>query len=168
MARPLRMEYSGAVYHVTSRGNAGDNIYQDDKDRENFLSVLGTVVKKYHWLCHAYCLMDNHYHLMIETPEANLSTGMRQLNGVYTQRYNRRHGKRGHLFQGRYKAILVDKENYLHELCRYVVLNPVRAGIVDSPEEWKWSSYLETAGFRKPPDYLVVDWIAGIFGDKGN
>ena len=130
MARALRIEYPDAVYHITSRGNARNEIFADDQDRDNFLTVLGVVVKRYNWLCHAYCLMDNHYHLMIETPDANLSRGMRQLNGVYTQKYNWRHSKTGHIFQGRYKSILVEKENYLLELCRYVVLNPVRANMV--------------------------------------
>ncbi len=166
MARPLRIEYQGALYHITSRGNAKNKIYYDDKDRAVFLEVLGSVVKRFNWLCHAYCLMDNHYHLMIETPEANLSKGMRQLNGVYTQTYNRRHKKVGHIFQGRYKAIIVEKESYLLELCRYVVLNPVRARIVELPEEWQWSSYSATAGIKKAPAYLIVDWILGQFGSK--
>jgi putative transposase len=166
MAGPLRIEYPGAVYHVTSRGNARDKIFGDDRDREVFLSTLGTVVKRYNWLCHAYCLMDNHYHLVIETPEANLSIGMRQLNGVYTQKYNRRNQRPGHIFQGRFKAILVQKESYLLELCRYVVLNPVRAGVVEKPEAWKWSSYQSTAGMRKKSDYLATDWIKGIFSSK--
>jgi putative transposase len=164
MARPLRIEYSEAIYHITSRGNARKKIYSDDEDRENFFVVLGTVVKKYNWLCHAYCLMDNHYHLLVETPDANLSKGMRQLNGVYTQLYNRRHRRPGHLFQGRYRAILVDKDNYLLELCRYVVLNPVRAKLVELPEHWKWSSYAATVGLKKVPEYLSVDWILGVFG----
>ncbi len=163
MARPLRIEYPNAVYHVTSRGNARNKIFLGDQDRENFLFVLDTVIKRYNWLCHAYCLMDNHYHLMIETPDANLSRGMRQLNGVYTQKYNWWHSKTGHIFQGRYKAILVDKENYLLELCRYVVLNPVRANMVEKPEEWKWSSYGATAGLIKAPSYLTVDWLVGLF-----
>ena len=166
MARALRIEYSDAVYHVTSRGNARNRIFADDQDRENFLAVLGVVVKRYNWLCHAYCLMDNHYHLMIETPDANLSRGMRQLNGVYTQKYNWRHSKTGHIFQGRYKSILVEKENYLLELCRYLVLNPVRANMVEKPEEWKWSSYGATAGIKSVPDYLMVDWILGLFSSK--
>jgi REP element-mobilizing transposase RayT len=164
MTRPLRIEYSGAVYHITSRGNARKKIYSDDEDRKNFFGVLETVVKKYNWLCHAYCLMDNHYHLLVETPDANLSIGMRQLNGVYTQLYNRRHRRPGHIFQGRYKAILVDKDNYLLELSRYVVLNPVRAKVVELPEHWKWSSYAATAGLKKVPDYLSVDWILKVFG----
>ena len=166
MSRPLRIEYPNAVYHITSRGNARSKIYKDNKDRELFLEILGSVIKRYNWLCHPYCLMDNHYHIMIETPEPNLSLGMRQLNGVYTQAYNRRHKKTGHIFQGRYKAILVEKEEYLLELCRYVVLNPVRAGIIKRPEEWRWSSYLAAIGKTKTPLYLTVDWILGQFGSK--
>ena len=168
MARPLRIEYAGAVYHITSRGNARKPIFRDDKDRDSFFEILTSVTKRYNWLCHAYCLMDNHYHLIIETPDANLSRGMRQLNGVYTQTYNRRHKKTGHIFQGRYKAILVDKDSYLLELCRYVVLNPLKAGIVERPDDWKWSSYISTAGIKKAPRYLTVDWILGQFGkDRG-
>ncbi len=166
MARPLRIEYAGAVYHVTSRGNGRNNIFEDDQDRLVFLSALESVIKRYNWLCHAFCLMDNHYHLMIETPEANLSDGMRQLNGVYTQRYNRRHQKPGHLFQGRFKAILIQKENYLLELCRYVVLNPVRAGLVKKVEAWRWSSYQATAGTGKKPEYLTTDWILDMFNAR--
>ena len=166
MARPLRIEYQNAVHHVTSRGNARNKIFLGDQDRENFLFVLDAVVKRHNWLCHAYCLMDNHYHLMIETPDANLSRGTRQLNGVYTQKYNWWHSKTGHLFQGRYKSILVDKENYLLELCRYVVLNPVRANMVEKPEEWKWSSYGATAGLKTVPNYLTVDWILGLFSNN--
>ncbi len=108
MARPLRIEYEGAVYHVTSRGNARSAIYFSDNDREIFLKVLTHVVERFGWVCHAYCLMDNHYHLMIETPQANLSRGMRQLNGVYTQRFNHIHGRVGHLYQGRFKSIIVE------------------------------------------------------------
>ena len=130
MVRPLRIEFPGAVYHITARGNARAKIFKDDADRDAFLSVLEQVLTQFDWLLHAYCLMDNHYHLMIETTEANLSAGMRQLNGVYTQRFNRRHRRVGHVFQGRFKAIVVDRDSYLLELCRYVVLNPVRARMV--------------------------------------
>ncbi len=126
MARPLRLEFAGALYHVTSRGNRREDIFEDDADREAFLTTLGEACDTYNWLCHAYCLMDNHYHLLIETPDGNLSKGMRQLNGVYTQRFNRTHGRAGHVFQGRYKAILVDKNSYLLEVARYIVLNPGR------------------------------------------
>jgi putative transposase len=104
MARPLRIEFSGAIYHVTSRGNAREDICLDDTDRAMFLGVLAEVISRFDWRCHAYCLMGNHYHLLIETPEPNLSKGMRQLNGVYTQRFNRRHGRVGHVFQGHYNG----------------------------------------------------------------
>lgn len=166
MSRPLRIEYPDAVYHVTSRGNARNDIFHADQDRKEFLSILDSVVRRYNWLCHAYCLMNNHYHLLIETPDGNLSQGMRQLNGIYTQKYNWLHHKTGHVFQGRYKAILVEKESYLLELCRYVVLNPVRARMVAKPEEWKWSSYRYTAGFIKAPGYLTTDWIISLFGNN--
>jgi putative transposase len=164
MARPLRIEHPGALYHLTSRGNARNDIYHDDHDRQNYLSILSEVVKRYNWLCHAYCMMGNHYHLLVETPEANLSSGMRQLNGIYTQRYNRKHKQVGHLFQGRYKAIIVDKENHLLELCRYLVINPVRAKLVDAPEHWQYSSYRATAGLIKPPEFLTIDWVLSMFG----
>ncbi len=164
MARPLRLEFPGAVYHVTSRGNARQNIVHDDRDRSHFLSLLAHVIDRYGWLCHAFCLMDNHYHLLIETPKPNLSIGMRQLNGLYTQRYNRRYERAGHLFQGRYKAILVEKESHLLELCRYVVLNPVGARLATHPRLWNWSSYRATAGEAPAPEWLTTDWILKQFG----
>ena len=162
----LRIEYSWAVDHVTSRGKARRKIFTNEQDRENFFFVLGYVVIRYNWLYHAYCLMDNHYHLLIEMPDANLSVGMRQLNGIYTQRYNRRHSKTGHVFQGRFKAIVVDKEHYLLELCRYVVLNPVRAKLVEEVKKWPWSSYQATAGLKTAPGYLMIDWILGMLSTK--
>jgi len=131
MARPLRVEYESALYHVMARGNRREPIYEEDTDREHFLELLGESCRRFNWICYAYCLMGNHYHLMIETPDANLSKGMRHLNGVYTQAFNRCHRRVGHVFQGRYKAILVEADSYLMELSRYVVLNPVRAGMVD-------------------------------------
>lgn len=163
MARPLRIEFPGAIYHVTSRGNARRKIFQDNSDRESFLSTLAWVVERFGWICHAYCLMDNHFHLMIETPEPNLSRGMRQLNGVYTQGFNRRHRKVGHLFQGRFKAILVERDSYLLELARYVVLNPVRAKIVKAPQDYFWSSYRPTLGLAPVPNGLTIDWLLGQF-----
>ena len=166
MARPLRIEFPGAVYHVTSRGNARGDIFLAEADRSKFLDVLADIVEKYNWLCHAYCLLDNHYHLLIETPDPNLSLGMRQLNGVYTQAFNRAHQRVGHVFQGRYKAILVEKDSHLLELCRYVVLNPVRAGMASKPAEWKWSSYKSTAFSGNAPDFLTIDWILGQFAPK--
>ena len=163
MARPLRIEYPGAVYHITSRGNEKKPVFKDDEDRETFLRILTHVNKRYHWLCHAYCLMDNHYHLLVETPDGNLSLGMRQLNGVYTQAFNKRRNRTGHLFQGRYKAILIQKDSHLLEVCRYVVLNPIRAGMVEKPEDWKWSSYRATAGKGQPHPCLTIDWVLGQF-----
>lgn len=166
MARPLRIEFAGAVYHITSRGNEKKPIYRGDEDRNFFLDILHRVNKKYNWLCHAFCLMNNHYHLVIETPDGNLSKGMRQLNGVYTQIFNKRHKRVGHVFQGRYKAILIEKKSYLLEVCRYVMLNPVRAKAVNSPGQWRWSSYRGTAGKEKPHPCLTVDWIIRQFGTK--
>jgi len=157
------LEYPGALYHLTSRGNAREAIFLDDADRRRLLDTLSDVVARHRWVCHAYCLMENHYHLVIETPEGSLSRGMQLLNGVYTQWFNRRHQRTGHLFQGRFKAILVEKESYLLELARYVVLNPVRAGMVQTPRDWPWSSYLATAGYIEPPLYLTVDWILSQF-----
>ena len=156
MVRPLRIEYPGAVYHITNRGNDKKAVFKDDQDREAFLTILAFINKRYHWLCHAYCLMA-------ETADGNLSLGMRQLNGVYTQARNKRHNKTGHLFQGRYKAILIQKDTHLLEVCRYVVLNPVRARMVEKPEDWKWSSYLATAGKEPPHPCLTTDWILGQF-----
>jgi REP element-mobilizing transposase RayT len=167
MSRPLRLEFPNALYHVTSRGDRRENIFEDDDDRLRFLEILGAVVVDYNWLCHGYCLMDNHYHLLIETLDGNLSKGMRQLNGVYTQASNRRHGRSGHLFQGRYKAILVDKDRYLLELSRYVVLNPLRAkGMVNRLEDWPWSSYLAMTGDAPRPEWLTTDWLLSLFGKR--
>ncbi len=166
MARPLRIEFPGALYHLTARGNQREDIYLDDEDREQFLALLGTVCERFNWVCYVYCLMDNHYHLVMETPDGNLSRGMRQLNGVYTQRFNARHERVGHVFQGRYKAILVERESYLLELCRYVVLNPVRAGMVRHAGQWRWSSYRATAGQRPAPSWLTVSWVLAQFGRR--
>ena len=164
MARPLRLEFTGALYHVTSRGDRREPIYEDDADRSSFLNILGRVVEDFNWIAHAYCLMGNHYHLLVETPDANLGKGMRQLNGSYTQWSNRRHHRVGHLFQGRYKAILVDKDAYLLELCRYVVLNPVRARMAKSPNLWRWSSYRAMMGLESDPPWFSADAVLAQFG----
>jgi len=166
MARPLRLEFAGAVYHVTSRGDRREDIFLDDDDRREWLAVLALVCDRFNWVVHAYCQMTNHYHLLVETVEGNLSAGMRQLNGLYTQRFNRRHGMVGHLFQGRYKAILVQKEAHLLELSRYVVLNPVRAGMVESPEDWQWSSYPFVINDSFAPEWLDTDWLLSQFGTR--
>ncbi len=164
MVRPLRIEFAGAVYHITSRGDRREAIVENDEDRREFVTLLGDVTKQMDWHCYVWCLMDNHYHLVLETPEANLARGMRQLNGMFTQSSNRRHGRSGHLLQGRYKAILVDRESYLLELCRYVVLNPVRAGMVDDPAAWAWSSYRATAGTEQAQTWLAHEAILSHFG----
>jgi len=163
MGRPLRLEFPGALYHVTSRGDRQEDIYEDEDDRLLFLGGFGEVCKSYNWICHGYCLMTNHYHLLIETPDANLSQGMRQLNGVYSQKFNRTHKRVGHVFQGRYKAIMVEKDSYLLELTRYIVLNPVRAKMVYSAQEWKWSSYRAMTGQSKIPFWLHTEWILSAF-----
>jgi putative transposase len=166
MSRPLRIEFAGALYHVTSRGDGQEDIYLDDSDREVFLEVLDEVCERFNWTPHAYCLMGNHYHLLLETPDGNLSKGMRHLNGVYTQRFNRKHKRVGHVFQGRYKAIIVQKQTYLLELARYIVLNPVRARMVRSAKDWPWSSYRATAGMAEAQPWLVTDWILSSFSDQ--
>ena len=163
MSRPLRIEFPGAIYHITTRGNEKKAIFRNDQDKKSYLELLGLVVKRFHWLCHGYCLLGNHYHLLIETLENNLSRGMKQLNGIYTQKFNNKYKRVGHLFQGRYKAILVEKESYLLELSRYIVLNPVRAGIVSQPEEWPWSNYCAIIGKVKKPEFLIIDWILSQF-----
>lgn len=159
MARPLRIEFPGALYHLTARGNAQEPIFLDDRDRQSFLQILEKTLSDCNGICHAYCLMTNHYHLLMETPEANLSRIMKQINGIYTQRFNRKHQRVGHLFQGRFKSIIVDKDAYLLELCRYIVLNPIRAGMVDDPGRYRWSSFKATAGMVETPAFLSTDWI---------
>jgi REP element-mobilizing transposase RayT len=159
MARPLRIELAGGVYHITSRGNARQKIFLDGTDYRNFFSLLGDVAGGCGWQCYAYCLMPNHYHLVLTTPAGNLSKGMRHLNGVYAQRFHNRHASVGHLFQGRFKSILVDRDSYLLQVCRYVVLNPVRAGLVKECAGWRWSSYLATIGNGPKPSFLASEWL---------
>ena len=159
MVRPLRIEYPGAVYHVTSRGDRREPIAKDDIDRAAFLSIAGQALQRFDAHAWAYCLMGNHYHLVIRTREANLSRLMRHINGVYTQAFNRRHQLTGHLFQGRYKAILVDSDSYLLEVCRYVDLNPVRARMVERPDHYLWSSYRALIRLADKPDWLDADSV---------
>ncbi|MFC2095554.1 transposase [Candidatus Bipolaricaulota bacterium] len=164
MARPLRIQFEGAAYHITSQGNAGAKIFINQEDREAFLSVLDDVVSRLDWICHAYCLMDQHYHILVETPQSNLSRGMQLLNGIYTQRFDRAHDRSGHLLEGRYKAVLVEKGPHLLELARHVILNPVRAGVARSARDWPWSSYRATAGLAPAPAFLSVEWILSQLG----
>ena len=164
MTRPLRLEFAGALYHVTSRGDRKTVIFRDDLDRARWLSILDLVCTRYNFLVLGFCQMTNHYHLILETTEGNLSQGMRQLNGLYSQYFNRRHEVVGHLFQGRYKAILVQREAYLLELTRYVVLNPVRAGFVSSPDAWRWSSHACVMGTVVAPEWLDTVSILRHFG----
>jgi putative transposase len=166
MARPLRLALAGALYHVTSRGDRREAIYFDDDDRERWLELFAQVCKRYNWVCHAWCQMSNHYHIVIETVEGNLSQGMRQLNGVYTQSNNRKYQRVGHVFQGRYKAIIVEKESYLLELARYVVLNPLRARMVQSLTDWPWSSYASMIGREAAASWLQTDWILSQFSPQ--
>ena len=169
MSRPLRIEFPDALYHLTSRGDRRESIFVGDGDRQAFLAVLAQCCERMDAAVYAYCLMGNHYHLVLTTRRANLSALMRQLNGVYTQTFNRRHDKVGHVFQGRFKAILVDREAYFLALCRYVELNPVHAGMVNAPGLWPWSSYQAHVGTVPAPPWLdaaaVQSAILGVPAD---
>jgi len=166
MARPLRIEYEDAYYHITSRGNDKKNIFKNDRDREKFLGYLESATERYSAVIHTYCLMDNHYHLLIQTPAGNLSQIMHHINGAYTTYYNVKRERSGHLFQGRYKAILVDANAYAQELSCYIHLNPVRAGRVEKPEQYKWSSYLSYIHANNEPEWLCTEFILGFFNRK--
>ncbi len=166
MARPLRIELAGGLYHITSRGDRRENIYFSEADRLAWLDIFGQVCSRFNWVCHAWCQMTNHYHVVVETAEGNLAQGMRQLNGVYTQTINRSHRRVGHVFQGRYKAIFVEKDRHLLELARYVVLNPLRAGMVREVGAWPWSSYHAMLGTEAAPPWLQTDWILGQFSPQ--
>jgi REP element-mobilizing transposase RayT len=166
MARPLRIEFPGALYHVTSRGNARQPIFLDDRDRLFFLDRLGEVVRTHRWRCHSYCLMPNHYHVLMETPEPNLSRGMRRLNARYSQHFNRRHERVGHVLQGRFHAVVVERDTHLLELARYIVLNPVRAGLLAAAEEYPWSSLRSTLGVEPSPPWLDSARMLSGFGSR--
>ena len=166
MARPLRIEFSGAFYHVTSRGNERKPVFKSKRDRERFISYLASATERYGAVVHVYCLMDNHYHLFLETPRGNLSQIMHHINGAYTTYFNLKRDRSGHLFQGRYRAILVDADEYAVELSRYIHMNPVRAGIALNPEEYKWSSCQYYTGKIKSPGWLEENLILGYFGKK--
>lgn len=164
MGRPLRIEYAGALYHITSRGNERKRIFLDDRDRKRFLGILKDYHDRYGILIHSYVLMDNHYHLILETPKGNLLKIMHGLNGGYTGYFNRKYGRSGHLFQGRYKGIIIDKDSYLVPLSRYVHLNPVRAKVVERPEQYRWSSYSGYIGKGEEFEWVEYSWILSQFG----
>ena len=166
MARPLRIEYFGAFYHITSRGNERKAVFKSVRDREKFLSYLGSATERYAAIVHVYCLMDNHYHLLMETPAGNLSQIMHHINGAYTTYFNATRERVGHLFQGRYKAILIEADEYAKELSRYIHLNPVRAGMCAHPEEYPWSSCRYYTIERKAPNWLQRGFILGYFGQN--
>jgi putative transposase len=161
-----RQNFPGAIQHVNTRGNDRQLIYLLEVDRFDFLIILAKVVKRYDWIVVAYCLMDNHYHLVVQTPERNLALGMQYLNGRYAMRFNRRHGRRNHLFGERYDERLVERDAHLLESIRYVLLNPVRAGICRRAGEWPWSSYAATAGFVEPPEFLATSTVLSLFDER--
>ena len=154
MARPLRIEFHDAIYHVMARGNERRAIVRDDVDRRKWMSLVERTVARHRWRVFAFALLDNHFHLFLQTPEADLSAGMAHLNGSYAGYFNVRHRRVGHLMQGRFKSVVVDDQGYWRELSRYVHLNPVRARLVQRPEDWAWSSY---AGYHRPARRL--EWV---------
>jgi len=163
MARPLRIEYAGAFYHIISRGNEKGKIFASDSDRKKFLDYLKKIIVRYHIKIHTYCLMYNHYHLLLETERPNISRVMHDLNSSYTAYFNARYKRAGHLFQGRYKSILVQADEYLHSLSRYIHLNPVRANITKNPEDYFWSSYRYFISDEKVSDFLTTEFILSLF-----
>jgi putative transposase len=165
MARPPRMQICDGTYHVTSRGNSRRKIFIDESDQIRFLTLFGLVVQLRRWTCHGYCLMPSHYHLLFTTKEADLARGMQRLNSTYAQSFNKRYADVGHVFQGRYYSVLVETERHMVELCRYIALNPVRAGLCDRAEDWPWSSYRAVAGLVEAPAFLSVEETLKYFGN---
>lgn len=166
MARPLRIVYPGAFYHITSRGNEQKPIFRNLRDRKKFQEYLESATNRYDAVIHAYCLMNNHYHLLMETPAGNLPQIMHHINGAYTTYFNIKWARKGHLFQGRYMAILVEQDEYAKGLSRYIHLNPVRAGMVETPEQYQWSSYSFYVGWKRAPGWLQRRHILGYFGQS--
>ena len=154
------------MYHVTTRGNNREQVVWDDRDRAILLAAIDQAARRYGWIVLAYCLMTNHFHLVVQVPLGGLSEGMRLLNGGFARRMNARHGRVGHLFQNRFGATQIKRDSHLREACRYVVLNPVRAGLCKRPEEWRWSSYRACVGFELAPPFLAVDALLGLFGTR--
>jgi REP element-mobilizing transposase RayT len=167
VGRPPRIDSPGAFHHVTARGNAKADIFLTSRDASVFLATLGTVVGNHRWSCFAYCLMPNHYHLLIETREANLSLGMHALNATYARMFNAAHERVGHVFQQRFHAEAIRADEHLLETLRYIALNPVRAGLADTPDAWRWSSHRATTGACAPPRWLSRDRALRLFGPGG-
>ncbi|WP_342117862.1 transposase [Pseudoduganella sp. OTU4001] len=170
MSRPLRTQFPGALYHVTARGNRKALIFLDDLDYLNWLSLMARAAERFGFICHAYCQMPNHFHLLLQTPVTNLSELMHFLNCVYSLQFNVRHGLTGHVFQGRFHSVLLERDEHFLELTRYITLNPVRAGLVESAAEWRWSNYRATAGLVAPPEWLetetTLDRFQGATGEE--
>jgi putative transposase len=164
MPRPPRVAVPHGLYHVTARGNRRQSVFRDDGDRRVFLALVDEVVRRLAWRVHGYCLMQNHYHLVVETPGADLSAGMQRLNGRFAQWFNDRHELDGHLFQGRFHSVLIESDWHLVELSRYLALNPVRAGLCPSPRGWRWSSYRGVLGLDPPATFLDVRRVLNHFG----
>ena len=164
MARPLRVEYPGAVYHVINRGNAGENIFRGNRDREKLLEYIEKAAERFLLNVHAYCLMNNHFHILLETQQPNLSRALQWFSVSYAGYFNRKHQRIGHLFHGRFKSILVDADEYLKQLSRYIHLNPVRAGLVNQPADYPWSSYPIYAGKVTAADWVETEWLLSQFG----
>jgi putative transposase len=166
MVHRPRIQFSGAIHHVTTRGSSKEAIFRVDPDYSVFVATLAETTSAAGWRCLAYCLMPNHYHLMIETPQPTLSEGMHRLNGTYAARFNTAHARGGHVFESRFRAQLIKRDEHLLEAFRYVVLNPVRASLVPRPERWRWSSYRATAGLSSAPPWLASERVLGFFGES--
>ena len=162
MARPLRIQYPGAFYHVMHRGNVGSDLFKTESDRGKFLEYLRQAVQRYAIKVHTYCLMTNHYHLLIETPHPNLSQAIKWINVSYAVYFNRKRRRSGHLFQGRFKAVLIDADEYLKHLSLYIHLNPVRVGMVAHCKDYAWSSYPVFAGYSQLPEWLETHWLLSL------
>jgi len=168
MARPLRIEFPGAVYFITSVGNQNQNVFLDSEDGKSWIEVFERVCDRFGWICYAFCLMGSRYMIVVETPEPNLSKGMRQLNGIYTQSFNRRHSSGGHLFQGRFKSVLVQKEKYLAELVRYILYLPVKSGFAKYPQQFKWSSCKFLFDREECPAWINDKYLKSLYNDLEN
>lgn len=164
MGRNPRLQIAGGFYHVTTRGNRHQPIYLTDLDCELWCHLLTSCLRRFEWRCHSLCLIPNHYHFLLETPEANLSRGMERLNGVYAKWFNHAHGFEGHLFERRFRSVTIESEPHLLEVARYIALNPVRAGLCSHPGDWKWSSYGALVGSDPIPEYLSCGWLLSQFG----